>query len=222
MTECALRKCTPQDPVLLVSDPSFHEGIIGLVAGSLCSQFQKPAIVMAQNTDSYKASMRSPEGFDCMDFLSGFDDFRALGGHTQAAGFSLDLQSFPAFVKYVKEARATFDWTPLKKNTLHIEPEDITTQSVQSLDALRPFGPGFQLPAFEISPVNIKSVYDLSNGKHRRFTLQSGLQCLCFNISAVDKAKSVNSIRGFVGSPQINYYRGSKRVSFIIDQILYK
>lgn len=222
MTECALRKCTPQDPVLLVCDPSFHEGIIGLVAGSLCSQFQKPAIVMAQNTDSYKASMRSPEGFDCMDFLSGFDDFRALGGHTQAAGFSLDLQSFPAFVKYVKEAGATFDWTPLKKNTLHIEPEDITTQSVQSLDALRPFGPGFQLPAFEISPVNIKSVYDLSNGKHQRFTLQSGLQCLCFNISAADKAKSVNSIRGFVGSPQINYYRGSKRVSFIIDQILYK
>ena len=222
MTDCVLRKCTPQDPVLLVSDPSFHEGIIGLVAGSLCSQFQKPAIVLAQNTDSYKASMRSPEGFDCMDFLSGFDDFRALGGHTQAAGFSLDLQSFPAFVKYVKKAGAAFHWTPLQKETLHIEPEDITTQSVQSLDALRPFGPGFQLPAFEISPVNVKSVYDLSNGKHRRFTLQSGLQCLCFNISPADKAKSVNSIRGFVGSPQINYYRGSKRVSFIIDQILYK
>lgn len=222
MTECALHKCTPQDPILLVSDPSFHEGIIGLVAGSLCSQFQKPAIVLAQNTDSYKASMRSPEGFDCMNFLSGFTDFRALGGHTQAAGFSLDLQNFPDFVRYVKETGHSFQWTPIKKDTLRIDPEDITTQSVQSLDALRPFGPGFQLPAFEISPLFIKSVYDLSNGKHRRFTLQNGLQCLCFNISAYDKAKSVNSIAGFIGTPQISYYRGSKRVNFIIDQILYK
>lgn len=222
MTESALRKCVPQDAILIVSDPSFHEGIIGLVAGALCNQFQKPAIVLAQNPDSYKASMRSPEGFDCMDFLSKFSDFRALGGHTQAAGFSLDLQTYPEFVRFVKEEGKNFLWEPAPISTLKIDPQDITVQSVLSLDALRPFGPGFALPDFELSSVEIKSVYDLSNGKHRRFTLTSGLQCLCFNISQIDKAKSVNSIFGFIGTPQISYYRGSRRVSFIVDRIVYK
>lgn len=52
----------------MIEDTSFHEGIIGLVAGSLCSQFNKPCIVLAKNEQGYKASMRSPEGFNCMDF----------------------------------------------------------------------------------------------------------------------------------------------------------
>lgn len=222
MTETAIKKCVPQDPILLVSDPSFHEGIIGLVAGALCSQFQKPVIVLAQNTDSYKASMRSPEGFDCMEFLSGFSDFRALGGHTQAAGFSLDLQVYPTFLKFIKEQGKVFSWEPRPVSTLKIEPDDITVQSILSLDRLRPFGPGFNLPSFELEGVDIKSMYDLSNGKHRRFTLKNGLQCLCFNISPVDKNKSVNSISGFIGTPQISYYRGTRRVSFIVERILYK
>lgn len=222
MKDTALKKCVPQDPILLIRDISFHEGIIGLVAGSLCSQFQKPVIVIAQNPQGYKASMRSPRGFDCMDFLNRFDDFCALGGHAQAAGFSLDLHAYERFEQFVKNEGSHFSWTLEPVKTLKVTSKELTLDAIESLDSLRPFGPGFAFPSFELEEMHIKSFYDLSNGKHRRYTLEDGLQCLYFNIPQQDSKKSVNSIRSFIGSCQINRYRGKKQVNFIIDQIVYK
>ena len=222
MKETALSKCVSSEPVIIVQDPSFHEGIIGLVAGSLCSQFQKPVIIFAKNPEGYKASMRSPEGFNCMEFLNGFDDYDALGGHDQAAGFSLHLHAYDSFVDFVREKINTYSWQLEKKPTLCVQPEELTVSSLEDLDHLRPFGPGFSFPAIEVDATQIKSFYDFSNGKHRRYTLDSGLTCLYFNIPKSEQNKSINAIRAFVGQPQMNYYRGTKRVNFVIDRILYK
>lgn len=222
MKEIALHKCMYQDDVLLVCDPSFHEGIIGLVAGALCSQFEKPVIIMAKNPEGYKASMRAPDGFNCMDFLKGFDEYRAFGGHENAAGFSLDIHSYDSFVSFIKKRGKSYAWQLSPSDTMLIEPEDITIENVLSLDALRPFGPGFSFPDFELKQIEIKSVFDFSNGKHRRFTLKNGLGCLKFNLDRSEKTRSVNDIAGFVGKPQVSYYRGSRQVSFLIDRIVYK
>ena len=222
MKETALSKCVSSEPVLIVQDPSFHEGIIGLVAGSLCSQFQKPVIIFAKNPEGYKASMRSPEGFNCIEFLNGFDDYDALGGHDQAAGFSLHLHAYDSFVDFVREKINTYSWQLEKKPALCVQPEELTVSSLEDLDHLRPFGPGFSFPAIEVDATQIKSFYDFSNGKHRRYTLDSEWTCLYFNIPKSEQNKSVNAIRAFVGQPQMNYYRGTKRVNFVIDRILYK
>lgn len=222
MKETALSKCVSSQPVIIVQDPSFHEGIIGLVAGSLCSQFQKPVIVFAKNPEGYKASMRSPRGFNCMDFLRDFSDYDALGGHDQAAGFSLHLHDYNSFVDYVRNKINSYEWELETKSTLYVKPEELTVSTLEELDVLRPFGPGFEFPAIEVDATQIKSFYDFSNGKHRRYTLDSGLTCIYFNIPKTEKNKSVNAIRSFVGQPQMNYYRGTKRVNFVIDSILYK
>ncbi len=70
MQKTALLKCKANEDIYIIEDTSFHEGIIGLVAGALCSRFNKPCIVLAKNEQGYKASMRSPEGFNCMEFLA--------------------------------------------------------------------------------------------------------------------------------------------------------
>ena len=85
----------------MIEDASFHEGIIGLVAGSICASFNKPCIVLAKNEQGYKASMRSPEGFNCMDFLGEYPHFVTFGGHENAAGFSLNLNEFDLFEKFI-------------------------------------------------------------------------------------------------------------------------
>lgn len=222
MCKDAQKKCSSSQKVLLVNDASFHEGIIGLVAGSLCTTYQKPVIVMTNNQQGYKASMRSPEGFDCMEFLKDFENFRELGGHTQAAGFSLNLQDLEDFIKYVKVKGVNFKWQASNPQTLVVSEEELSIASIESLDVLRPFGPGFACPLFELNEVKVKSVFDIQNGKHRKFTLANGLQCMNFNQSILDANKSVNSIQGFIGNVQINQYRGKKQATFIIEKIKYK
>lgn len=218
----AKQNCSLQDDILLITESSFHEGIIGLVAGNLCAEYQKPVIVLTKNQEGYKASMRAPDGFDCMKFFHDFDAFAAFGGHSQAAGFSLDLQEYENFRSYVREKGRTFKWKPKKLQTLIISPNELTISEIESMDILRPFGPGFEMPLFEIIAPNIKSLFEIQNGKHRKYTLDNGLQCMNFNQSEFDRDQSVNSIFSLIGQVQINEYRGKKQAVFVIEKIKYK
>lgn len=219
MLKRAMYKCNPNEDVIVIEDTSFHEGIIGLVAGSISSRFNKPCIVLAKNEQGYKASMRSPEGFNCMEYLQEYPHFTALGGHVNAAGFSLNLNDYPNFIEFIRNN--TYEWKISKKATLVISDEELSLATITSLDVLRPFGPGFEFPRFEIQFPKIKSVYDFQNRKHRKYTLMSGLQCMRFNQSNIEYQKSVNAIRSFIGSVQISQYQGRKQANFVIDEIVY-
>lgn len=221
MCQLALKKCSLQDDIIVVEDPSFHEGIIGLVAGSLCSKSHRPCIVLAKNEEGYKASMRSPDGFHCMEFLKEFDDFQACGGHANAAGFSLNIHSFPGFLAYVKKRIQEFDWCFQEVKTLVISDEELSLEMIESLDVLRPFGPGFEMPKFEIMYPQIRNFYDFQNRKHRRYTLDSGLTCMRFNQPENEMDRSVNAIVSFIGSLEVNQYQGRKQASFVIEEIKY-
>ncbi len=222
MSEQAMRQVDPGQPVNLIMSPGFHEGIIGLVAGNLMNQTGKPTIVAAKNVDGFKMSMRAPEGFDCMAFLNPFPSFSACGGHKQAAGFSVDLDDYEAFERFIRQRGAQYEWSaPLEKNEIEIDESQIQIEAIESLDALRPFGPGFEMPVFKISKPAIKNLYDFQNARHRRYTLQSGVCCMRFNQPRSEISKSVNRIQCFEGELQISEYRGRKQASFMIDKIVY-
>lgn len=221
MVNHAKAKCALQEEVLLVSDASYHEGIIGLVAGNLCNAYHKPAIVMTKNQEGYKASMRSPEGFNCMAFLKDFPSYATFGGHAQAAGFSLSPQDYTLFKKYIHDRIQTFQWEEPHLETLSVLPEELSLSAIQSLDQLRPFGPGFVCPSFELIHPEIQSMFPIQNGKHVRYILRNGLECMNFNQTEQEKQKSVNQIYSFVGQVQINQFRGQRKPSFIIETINY-
>ncbi len=218
----AQRMIHTDDGIHLVMDPGFHEGIIGWVAGSLCSQTNKPVIVLTSNSEGYVGSLRSPDGFHCMEFLGEFDGFQGYGGHANAAGFSFDLRNFEAFRSYVRSRIRQYQWQPTKKETLLVDARELNIEAIESLDALRPFGPGFECPPFEIEDPQIARMFHISNGKHCKYLLKSGLECMRFNETQTEKQKSTVSIHSFIGSAQVNAYRGNKSAVFIIDAIDYK
>lgn len=218
----AATKIRAQWPVLLAADPSFHEGVVGLAAGNLFQRTGKPVIIGAINDFGVKCSMRAPEGFDCMAFLDGFEPgYEARGGHAGAAGMTIALENWDAFQKFVFQQGMKTRWKPVKPAPMVVNPDDLTVSDLHSLDLLRPFGKGFELPPFEIAHPRVASVYDLSGGKHRKFTLADGLECLHFNQSENDMARSVLSIRRFIGKPSLNVYNGRESVNFLIDEIDY-
>lgn len=211
----------PYHAVLLAADPSFHEGIIGLAAGMLSSQYRKPAIVGAIGEEGIKCSMRAPAGFRCLEFLEGFEHYSALGGHDQAAGFTIEPGFWPDFEKFARAKASEISWTIREEMQIPIDPEEITADEVESLDALRPFGTGFPAPKFRIDHPQIAGSYDLSQARHRKFTLKNGLECLNFNQSSTDLAAPVQSIAAFVGTLSVSRYQGRKKPNFLIDEIVY-
>ena len=98
----------PNDQVVLVSGDNWPEGIIGLVAGKLSEEINRPVLVLSKGAEYSRGSARSPGGHgsqNSQDTHNGnnghnsINIIRALracadiltryGGHAQAAGFTI-------------------------------------------------------------------------------------------------------------------------------------
>lgn len=134
--------------------PSWHRGVLGIVASRLTENYFRPTIVLADTDDGLIAgSARSVGGFDiysaidsCRDLLTNF------GGHVFAAGLSMLPQNLPEFKRRFEEYVAAHITDEQQVPVLNIEAElqlsDITKQFYNVLRHLEPFGPENPHPRF--------------------------------------------------------------------------
>ena len=125
-------------------------------------------------------------------------------------------------MQYVKTKSANYSWKKQEESSILIDPSMICIEDIESLDALRPFGPAFKLPMFKMEHPKIKTYYDFQNHKHRRYTLDSGLTCMYFNQPLLNVKLSVNKIQAFEGQVQISEYQGRRQPNFMIEKINYE
>ena len=146
---------TPSAVVLF--DPEFHEGVVGIVAGRLKDSLHRPTFVLARGQDGLlKGSGRSIPGFhlrDALDLVSKRHPgvLRRFGGHAMAAGCTLAEADLPTFAAALR-AVATLWLQPETLNRslatdgpLALEYFNIAT--VAALDA-QVWGQGFEAPVF--------------------------------------------------------------------------
>lgn len=93
-----------QLPVALcLVDKTWHQGVIGILAGRLKDRYHRPVIAFAVVNDTeMKGSARSIAGLNIRDVLAAIDkDYPGLinkfGGHAMAAGLSMHPDAFPLF-----------------------------------------------------------------------------------------------------------------------------
>ncbi|GCF09312.1 single-stranded-DNA-specific exonuclease RecJ [Dictyobacter arantiisoli] len=82
----------PNDAVVLVHGENWHEGIIGLVAGKMAEELDKPVLVLSDDPErqTSRGSARSQKGFNIIEALRDFSSqLERYGGHKQAAGFTI-------------------------------------------------------------------------------------------------------------------------------------
>ncbi len=78
------------DKVVLVSGEDWPEGIIGLVAGRLSEEINRPVLVLSKGSEFSRGSARSNKTLNIIHALSSRADlFERYGGHAQAAGFTI-------------------------------------------------------------------------------------------------------------------------------------
>jgi single-stranded-DNA-specific exonuclease len=107
--------------VIVLSDPQWPVGVLGLVASQLAQTYGKPAILLSSagatpdKTPILRGSARSVRGIDLYGLLQQqmhlLDRF---GGHPFAAGLSLSLENLPLFTASMNQCfRQTIgQWTP--------------------------------------------------------------------------------------------------------------
>ncbi len=168
-----------KDRILVVAKEGYHPGIIGIVASRVCERYGKPSIIISIDENGEgKGSGRSVAGISLYNAISHCEDLLLrFGGHSLAAGLSINAQDIPALRKKVNEwameNHPSVRYAPLVLDA-EIDIGTLTTQDVNSLNVLEPFGHGNRAPLFFAKSLLVEDVYAISEGKHSRLKLRSG------------------------------------------------
>jgi single-stranded-DNA-specific exonuclease len=146
-----------QQYTISVFDPSWHQGVIGIVASRLKEKFYRPTITFAPGDDGFiKGSGRSINGFhlrDALDLVSKRAPgvITKFGGHAMAAGLTIHAEGFDLFCKTFEEVAKTL----LTENQLErvVETDGALEEAYYTTDFInvmgeQVWGQGFAPPVF--------------------------------------------------------------------------
>ena len=138
---------------IVIFNPDWHRGVIGIVASRLTEVYHRPAVVITCTGEIATGSARSVTGFDvykamesCRDLLDNF------GGHTYAAGFSLKVENIEAFAKrfeeFVTDNILPEQTAPVIEIDAELEFQQINRKFFTDMKKFAPHGPDNTKPIF--------------------------------------------------------------------------
>ena len=144
----------------VVYDPSWHKGVVGIVASRLIETYYRPTVVFTQSGDHLAASVRSVKGFDVYQALEACSGYMLqFGGHKYAAGLTLDPSQFEnfkqAFNQEVARSLTPEQKVPQVAIDLPLPLSEITPKLFRILSQMAPFGPENARPVFAAQQVHV-------------------------------------------------------------------
>ena len=161
-------------PVIVIGNPKWRVGILGLVAGKVCDEFDRPVFVWGRegtNGDTVvKGSVRSNGAVNVVRLMeAAHEHFLDFGGHELAGGFSAAQDS----IHHLEEKLiAAFD--SVKQDggptgsTIDsvLSLSDINERTVGHIASLAPFGLGNPKPTFLFPSVTITKTKQFGKEKN--------------------------------------------------------
>ncbi len=170
---------------LVVYDPSWHPGVIGIVASKLCEKFMRPAIALADDpmkAGHIKGSGRTVNGINIYRALEGCSSCIAkFGGHPKAIGLSLRREALADFTRKFCETvdeqdnggaleagrRILYD----HRIEAATETQTINPEFLALLRQFEPFGENNPEPVFLLQNIRLSQLALVKN-EHLRFSVQ--------------------------------------------------
>ena len=148
-------------PAIAIYEPSFHEGVVGIVASRIKDKLHRPTFVFAASqaegkSHEIKGSGRSIAGFhlrDALDLVAKRQPGVLLkfGGHAMAAGCTMDEKNFELFEHTLQQvAREWLDAATLTRRIDTDGPLSAEYRRTDMVDTLHKevWGQGFAAPTF--------------------------------------------------------------------------
>ena len=209
-------------------EPSWHQGVIGVVAGRVKDAYHRPVIAFAPGADGeIKGSARSIPDVHVRDALEAVAArhpalLQRFGGHAMAAGLTLREADFEPFsAAFAAEVARQVDVATLDHVLLtdgELGGRDFTLELARELAFAAPWGQGFPEPLFEGEfLVRGRRVV---GGSHLKLTLEpagTGLAIagIAFNALEAPWAEAAR-IRGAYRL-QVNEYQGMESLQLLVE-----
>jgi len=209
--------------------PEWSLGLVGLVAGKLVQQYNRPALVMCQVGDKIAGSGRAGVGgFDLANALTACSEYLvSFGGHKEAAGFSLSINQLENFLsKFAKLAKAHLSGQDLTAK-LAVDAvftlDKIDWHIAEQVELLEPFGqgnPGARFASYGVLIANTQPVG--SAGQHLRLELSfesSHQRFIWFNSAESSKQFSIGDKVDVVYEVGVNEWNNTRQLELKVVDI---
>ena len=204
------------DMAIIISDDNWHQGVIGVVASRLASEFHRPVIVIAIDGEVGHGSARSIPGFHlhntllkCQELSTDRKLLISFGGHAQAAGLRILKDDIPEFKKMFNtisnEQLGEEDLIPALNIDIEVELSSISRSLLEELKCLLPHGEGNPIPVFATRDVSIVGQIRRFgvNGKHLGFYVRQG--DVSFKAVAFGMGDKIDTLKENNGNYSISY-----------------
>ena len=226
---------------LCLFDPSWHQGVVGILASRIKARLHRPVIVFAPESNAgesnsqesnglLKGSGRSIEGFHLRDALEAVSSrYQGLiprfGGHAMAAGLTLRQADFAAFSEaFDEEVRNHLSDDDLK-GVIHsdgvLDAGEIRLEVAEALAQAGPWGQGFPEPLFDgefevVQHQNIKE-------KHLKLMLKAPgshqpVKAMRFNTDPAEWPHDARRVR-VAYRLEANEFRGVTSVCLVLEHL---
>jgi single-stranded-DNA-specific exonuclease len=207
--------------VLVVYDKSFHEGIIGLIAGRLKEKYNRPTIVFTDSEEGLlKGSGRSIDGFNLKDELDIIGHLTVgHGGHAKAAGLTIEKANLTEFadamVALGEERLSEEDFVKTYQVDFVLDPENVYGDICTELKMLEPYGEGFSKPNIVLDNFEITGL-PFYMGKEKQHIKFKGrmLNVLMWNEAEEYKRIGEPNKLTILGYPETNTFNNVTSLQF--------
>lgn len=217
--------------VLEINDS--HEGVLGIVAGKIREDVNRPVVVISKNGDHYKGTGRSIPTVDLFKMLDKYSDaFISFGGHRAACGFTIPIDRIESLKRELnmdinelyENEKSIFDLE--YSYDADLEAQDIDLNLARAIESLEPCGKGNELPVVLIKNAKVSGWrYLKGDNKYAKFKVVSedgrGFDCLLFR-DAQKAYEMIESGEGvdILGNIEINRWRDSETPQMIVQNVL--
>ena len=215
---------------LCLFDPEWHQGVVGIIAGRLKEQLNRPVIVFAPDRDgNIKGSGRSVAGMHLRDALASVATRHPglighFGGHAMAAGLTLALDQFESFNQaFDAETRQWLSDDDLRGRLLsdgELAPAEFSLEIAESLREAGPWGQGFPEPLFD--GLFEVSSHRIIKEQHLKLWLRPPGTSLALEAIAFRRAAGFNPGTTRIRAAyrlDVNEWRGERRLQLCIEHL---
>lgn len=218
-------------PVLIVSDPKWSHGIIGIVAAKLLERYSKPTFVLQELADgTAKGSARSYGDFSAVEAIRATETLLIKGGgHKLAAGVTIESANI---ANWRDAVNAYYRSLKLADQTKHLEPVGEVTlpdftqcaeNAVVALSQLEPFGNGNREPVFEFTNLTVLSRRTMgADNQHVKYRFEDRkgkmMDMIAFNKAEVFTAEIGEQVNVWC-KLEINEWNGRRSVEGMLKRL---
>lgn len=214
---------------LALYDPSWHQGVVGILASRIKEQYHRPVVCFTDADElTLKGSARSVNGVHIRDVLDTIATqypgmIKKFGGHAMAAGLTIDKSMVERFktifanevAVYLSEAACVGE---LETDGALAEHE-LTIENAKLLQEAGPWGQHFPEPVFDGTFKVLSS--RLLSGKHIKYVLQAddkkNIDAIVFNVR--DHAVKDADVLQVAYTLDINRYKGQEQLQLLLRHV---